>query len=505
MSVTEHLEIERKYDVDADTPIPDLTVIPGVVRTAGPTEYDLDAVYFDTAELSLATYGITLRRRTGDDDSGWHLKLPVGQDRREIRVPLGRAVKTPPAVLRRAVRIYTRGARLRPVATIRTRRLVTALIAEDGGTAAEFCDDHVGSELAGTGLEPQSWREWEVEVVDADAAILDAAESVVLAAGAARGDHSSKLSRVLAHLMPEEPTPAMASAGGPAVDVAVAYITTQREEIVRLDPAFRAEEADAVHDMRVAVRRLRSCLATYRKLFDVDVVTDLRHELRWLGGALGEARDAEVLQAQVRRAIGREPADSVVGPIAARLDDDLDTAYREGRRAALAVLDGQRYIDLLDTIDQLTSSPPVSDLGTLPARDVVPALIHHDWRRLTKAVGRADAAASAADRDVELHEARKAAKRVRYAAESAEPIFGKRARRLVKTAKRIQTILGDHHDTVVERELLRRVGREAHLAGEDTFTFGRLDALAEVRADELDRRWRHEWSRISKPKTGRWS
>ena len=108
------------------------------------------------------------------------------------------------------------------------------------------------------------------------------------------------------------------------------------------------------------------------------------------------------------------------------------------------------------------------------------------------------------DRDEALHEVRKAAKRLRYAAESASPVFGTKARRLAQSAKKIQTLLGDHHDLVVARELLRRVGIEAHLAGDNAFTYGRLHGLYQARAQHLDRRWLKTWVRIAHTQLKDW-
>ena len=199
-----------------------------------------------------------------------------------------------------------------------------------------------------------------------------------------------------------------------------------------------------------------------------------------------------------------EPADSVVGPIAARLDEDLDTASaRAGARrwlrstASATSICWTRSTSSRRRRRSATSAPSGSRRG--PCSDPPRLAATHEGGRPRGCRRLCDGSRCRATRSAKGGQTRPLRGRV------GERIFGKRARRLVKTAKRIQTILGDHHDTVVERELLRRVGREAHLAGEDTFTFGRLDALAEVRADELDQRWRHEWSRISKPRTGRWS
>src|SRR5829696_9003029 len=115
-----HLEVERKFDVDDGFALPDLTGVDGIAAADQPVEHALEAVYHDTADLRLARARITLRRRTGGSDAGWHLKLP-GKDgaRRELHAPLGRAGKKPPQALLDPVRGILRGAPTGPVATLR--------------------------------------------------------------------------------------------------------------------------------------------------------------------------------------------------------------------------------------------------------------------------------------------------------------------------------------------------------------------------------------------------
>src|SRR5688572_6476607 len=98
-------EVERTYAVDAAAVLPDLSGVEGVTEVSQPVELHLEAVYFDTAELDLARRGVTLRRRTGGPDAGWHVKLPRGKDTRtELRHPLGRATRTVPKALLAPVR-----------------------------------------------------------------------------------------------------------------------------------------------------------------------------------------------------------------------------------------------------------------------------------------------------------------------------------------------------------------------------------------------------------------
>ncbi len=509
MAIAEHLEIETKFDVDTALALPVLTGLPGVLEVAGPTEHQLDATYFDTSGLALAAAKVTLRRRTGGEDAGWHLKLPLAeQTRREVRAPLtaGDGADSVLAELLGAVRVLIRDHALAAVATLSTRRLVYLLLGENGVVLAEVCDDSVTAVVPGDVVRADAWREWEVELVDGSRELLEAAGVALTTAGATASGHASKLVRALGPAAPSvTPSSFDLPARPTAAEVLTTYVQNQIAEIKRLDPAFRADDPEALHDLRVAVRRLRSVLATYRPLLENAPVVELRDGLRWLGGTLGEARDAEVLRAELKEAVGGQPAELVLGSVAVRIDDDLSTSYQRGRAVALAALDETRYFRLLDQLDAVVAEPPLSPLGSKQALKVVPALVAKDWRRLRRLARRAESVTDDPARGHALHEVRKAAKRLRYGAEAAHPLIGRKAARLAAAAKNIQTILGVHHDTVVIREVLRRLAIEAHLAGDNSFTYGRLHALAQVRASKADARYRNAWAGFPAPKIARWS
>ena len=197
--ITEHREVEQKFDVPAGFALPDLGGLPGVASVGAPEERRLSAVYHDTADLRLARARVTLRRRTGGPDAGWHLKLPaVDGARRELQAPLGDP-RTPPADLLARVVEALDGAPVAPAAGLETRRVVTLLRAGDGRVLAEVADDTVtGTDLAAdAGTAPQTWREVEVELVDGDDEVLRAVAGRLLAAGAHPAAAPSKLARVL--------------------------------------------------------------------------------------------------------------------------------------------------------------------------------------------------------------------------------------------------------------------------------------------------------------------
>jgi hypothetical protein len=216
----EFIETERKYDAAAGFALPDLTGLAGVAAVTGPRTYRLRAVYFDTPDFSLVTAKITLRRRTGGTDAGWHLKLPAGADsRREVHAPLGRSTRKVPARLAELVTRWSGGQPLQPIARLATTRRVRWLAGQDGQVLAEIADDLVSGSLpgpapgspaspgaaagpAGPGgpqwQEVSRWREVEVELGTGPRALLDSVGERLLRAGAAPSAAASKLSRLLA-------------------------------------------------------------------------------------------------------------------------------------------------------------------------------------------------------------------------------------------------------------------------------------------------------------------
>lgn len=491
------IEIEQKFAVDEATPLPLLHELPGVDRVEQPVEHRLEAVYFDTKDLVLAANHITLRRRTGGDDAGWHLKLPEGSDgRREIREPLGEDPELVPRPLLQWVRVYVRDEALAPIAKLQTRRIVHRLRSTDS-ILADVSDDHVQAETLGPGAGSTQWREWEIELVDGQRELLESAQVMFAEAGVRPAAQESKLAHALGDRPLEgEPEAPQPRRKGAAADVVLAYLHQQVSQLKLQDPQVRHNVPDALHQMRVATRRMRSSLATYRKLLDTDTANQLRDELKWLAGVLGAARDAEVMHDRLRGLVSREPAELVMGPVERRIDLELEADYNTAHANVLEVLDQQRYFRLLDALDSLLAEPPLADLASKPAHKVVPKLVKHDMKRLRKAVKATNNLTDPGNEDPALHETRKCAKRLRYAAEAAEPVGGKRAERLAEAAHGVQKVLGDHQDSVVDRGLLQRLGGNAFLAGENGFSFGRLHGLEQAAAARSEAKFRRKWDKF---------
>ncbi|MGC0371154.1 CYTH domain-containing protein [Microbacterium sp. SLBN-111] len=203
------VEVESKYDVETDTPLPDWSGVPGVARVGEAEPRDLDARYVDTAGADLARNGVAVRRRQGGPDEGWHIKAPAEGGRSETQWPLGDigapdADPVVPDEIQDAVAPWARGPFL-PLARVRNHRTAYALLDAEGGVVAEFVDDRVRARDERRGVESE-WREWEVELGPAgpadDAgreALFAAVDAAVFAAGGRPAASGSKLARTLGH------------------------------------------------------------------------------------------------------------------------------------------------------------------------------------------------------------------------------------------------------------------------------------------------------------------
>ncbi|HYY03642.1 MAG TPA: CHAD domain-containing protein [Gaiellaceae bacterium] len=274
--------------------------------------------------------------------------------------------------------------------------------------------------------------------------------------------------------------------GAPAIEYVRAYLQRQLAEIERTDPIVRsANDDEALHDFRVAVRRSRAVLRAARQLFEREWLASLRAELKWLGGELAPLRDLDVLLAHVR-----EGADGDVAPVVKALVAER----RRVRRKLTKALASARYFALLDELAAAADHPPVQHADVSLRK-----LAADEFGRLRRRF----AALGPHPTDDALHRSRIAAKRARYAAELAEPIVGKRARKFVAAAKAFQDVVGAHQDAVTAAARVRAIGAGSADTA-TTFAAGRLVERQEGRRAtaraavpkawrRLERRGRKAW------------
>ncbi|MEU5265150.1 CYTH and CHAD domain-containing protein [Amycolatopsis sp. NPDC021455] len=497
-SVTER---ERKYEIVAGSGVPRLIGVAGVENQDDPVEQVLDASYYDTQGFRLARAGITLRRRVGGSDAGWHLKLPVSADeRQELQLPLGGDPHKVPGRFRRLVRAYTLGEKLVPIAHLRTDRFVHRLAGAGGRTIAVLTDDHVTGEAGGPAARLDEWRELELELdPGTEPGLLEEFGRALAEAGASASPWPSKLRRLIGDRVPAPPHRRKKPTAGEVV------LTSLREHYGRLcraDVGVRLDVDDSVHQMRVATRKLRSTLRTFGSFFDERATAPVVAELKWLGQQLSPARDTEVGEQRLREQLDGVPSELVFGPLRRYLTRHFAREAEEARARAMAALTGKRYLELLRALDALLEEPPLTAEARKPAK----AGLRKPLRKAARKLSRAQAATrglEGGELEHALHDVRKKAKQARYAADTVKPVYGKKVRKWRKNVKAVQVTLGEHQDTVVGREVLHHLTVAGHGEGQNTFTFGMLYAQDAGRAERLRERFAVEWRRLRKgPRPG---
>ncbi|APT87252.1 CYTH and CHAD domain-containing protein [Corynebacterium flavescens] len=550
MSTKTFLEVEAKFAVAESTPPPELTRLEGVESIAETRHFALSAIYYDTADLRLTRAKITLRRRTGGNDDGWHIKLPGKHGRTEIRAELGEPIDgryEVPADLLHAVRSIIRKNPVAPIAQVDNNRTELLLADSQRKPVAEFCDDHVTSFSFLPGGQQNSWREWEIELAEGIAATehgasaLRNATSLLIGAGARVSSSPSKLATALGYSINNAPLPPSlltpnVDPDSPAAAV-VAALRANRDKLVEFDPRVRRNEWDSVHQMRVATRELRSHLQTFHGIVVGPQVERIESELKTLAGLLGVARDAEVVEERWQALLASEDSDTLDAPTREHIAHDMGRAYRRAHRRVITALDSDRYLDLLESLDCFLADPPVAEHdGTAeveptevtenidgveaaeatgfpedsaevtvleelqsaaeppaptesveevhedPAHDIEVVLAQHLGAAYQKLVKRHKKAVSnwgnpelsLHERESYFHDMRKAAKKLRYAAEAAGAATTLKTKRLYKSCKKMQSVLGDFQDSVTSRDKLLELAAAARRRGEDTFGYGLL-------------------------------
>ena len=519
-----NLEEEWKFDVDADFDPPDLRPLVG--RTERLPEQTLRTTYFDTADYRLWAQGITLRHRAESEPSPapdaagpageaagggsagkWTLKLPegdqVGPDRtgRAARSELswkGGAGEVPPEAAA-IVAGLVRRAPLQAVTTLSTTRRRLVLHGPERPWAE--LDDDLAEVVEGSekGLR---FRQIEVELLPGAEPPEGAVESVIAELRRAGAGHSGRSKFALAAGLPEAMDSDRRPAGPMPADAAGMVARQLAAGLYRLlghDYRLRlpgGPEVEDVHQARVASRRLRSDLLTFSAVLDPVWVGHVRRDLKWLGALLGRVRDADVLIERLQAHDDPADADEVaelVRLVAA--DRHLDATE------VAEALASPRYLDLVDRLHAATVTPPMTEPGegTAPAkvaaRMVRPRL--HSFDHELAGLGE-----HPSDRD--LHQVRIRAKRLRYAAETAEPYVGRKARRTAAAAKSLQDRLGDLNDAVNAARELRELACHPSSTSAVAFVAGRIAGRADAEGAAIRARWQKDAARLAARKRRSW-
>jgi CHAD domain-containing protein len=414
----------------------------------------ITTTYHDTAARSLARAGITLRHAAEARRADWQLRLPGGDG--PIQLEEEAASVVPPETLVRLLATHTRHGTVRPVATVCTRR---------SGVVSAFSDSRIAVvldwiEVISGPDDVPAFGVVEVELVDGGPGGFDSAVEALRRAGATPGNGVPAAQALWSRVAPPR------HAGG--------FVREQLDEILAHDPGTRlGVDPEDLHKHRVAIRRLRAVLRE----------EPLKSDLRWVGGALGAVRDLDVLiEHYGKEAESLEPDERLAfRPVLLRL-----TRRRAATRRQLAeALDSERYFDVLDALEAVPADPDPAGTAHAEAR--------RQHRKLRKQVR----AAGEAPDDTTLHDLRKRAKRVRYAAERASAAGDPSLTELGSRAKALQDVLGIHQDAGVGETTLRELAAGVTRPPQ-ALAIGRLVERERARKADARAQWWEAWRRLKR-------
>lgn len=524
MSTRQFIEVEAKFAVEQSAEIPTLTEIDSVAEIQSEATHELSAVYYDTPDLRLTRAKITLRRRTGGKDSGWHMKLPATHGRMELHADLvepADGIYQVPVELLSPVRALVRDIPLEPIAQVDNVRWECVLADTEGDIIGEFCDDNVTAWSLLPGGKRTTWREWEFELgakvaeSEQGTAIMASATSLLESAGAESSESPSKLVAALGdsiHNAPPPPSPKELPEDHPAYAVLLA-LATNRNALIANDPKVRRDEYDSVHQMRVATRELRSHMQTFEGILTGEGYQELEAELKHLAGVLGVARDAEVVEERFHNLLATVDPDIIDPTTRKHLEEDMALEYRHAHHSAVEFMESQRYCDILNRLDELLVHPQLATEHTQDQNaehiketetpeEILIAHLDEAYKRLVKRHRKAidrwpDTERPLREREDYFHDMRKSAKKLRYSADAARAT-GLKTKKLYDACKRMQTVLGDFQDSVTSRDVLRAKAEAARAAGEDTFAYGVLYQVEREHGLESLRDYAESFANIEK-------
>ncbi|CAA9276772.1 MAG: hypothetical protein AVDCRST_MAG83-3770 [uncultured Arthrobacter sp.] len=499
----------RRYVADADAVLPELPGRAGAPPPGGTAV--LRRVHWDLDDSELARAGITVAVTGEGKAARWDVTFPAALSQLDFSVA-SPETGVPSKVLDR-VRVHVRDRDLGRVADLVLRRREVTLPGPDG--VLRVRDDAVEPVDTDGG----GWREWTVEAHPDPAAdggpgdgdgdsdsdgraageLLNTIEGLLVAAGASPGGPAERLVRQAegGTAVPETPSDTDTPIGA----VLAPVFSTLTAELKAWDLRVRVDEEDAVHQLRVRSRTLRSVLKTYGKLLDEAAARDVEDRLQRLGHALAAARDADVIRGWVTESVKALPDGSVPAHVARRLQRTAAAQYRQAYGELLEELNSPDYFRLLTVLDGFAVRLPLA-VGPegRSARKAIRRAVKRQQRKVLKLVDAAAGEEDAAARIHLLHDVRKRSKRLRYAIRSVSAAtgfdFGRKLEAVLTTAEDIQDALGVHRDSIMFQEFVATTARGAHRSGANTFSYGVLHQAEAPRQDAAAAAYREAAERL---------
>jgi len=467
--------------------------------------------YYDTSDLDLIRFGVILRFRSSTHRDFWNLQLFTKKGNRFIihqDLDFDGHSLVIPTSLMDLLYAFHRSRTFVQIGQIRTAQRTYELHGVGGALHDEIIDNDISS--SGALWEAKRFRKITVRGrvgSKAERGLLNSFESLVRVH---RGCITSPAPEILRVLGSEATVPFAILESHPnstervysIFQRAIAFSTLR---LLRFDPGVRlSSDPEMVHEFRVEVRRLRSDLRSFSSVIEPTEAANLRSELSWLGGEVGKVRDGDVLIGHVRDLSFKCADNDESGFVI--LHSYLDDLGRRSRKALLEILNTKRYADLVNTTINIGTgamsieSAPDATQHHLPARssrNTIRKIVRRRWQKFVVSAQQINSGSS----DLELHRVRILAKRCRYAAETALPLFGGPAKRFSSALAEVQDLLGKHHDCVFQEIWLRRIAKDLP---EARVAIGKLILLMRQEREQLRSEWPAILEKTSSPKLRRW-
>lgn len=487
------LEREMKLRVPGHFDASGLPGTFGNLVITDPVVVTLEAVYYDTEDLRLLAGGMSLRYR-----DGWMVKLAQPPDRpdlmQRLEVPIDGQDGEIPTQAYDLTRPALRGASPEPVARLSTKRSVFEVREANGAMQAEIFFDRVSATRSDGGT--SAFHELEVELAEsAPDSLLQPLRDRLDGLGVCEVVAVPKLARALGlDSVPDPPVPVpqLSDRATASEVVALSLALSARRFLDHIPAVILDEDPEGVHQARVATRRLRSDLRTFRRFVERSRADGLRAGLRTVTRLLGAVRDLDVLQIRLLSVL-----DQIQEPERRAADEILSALTMERDEALSLVVEGFRresFVLLLDELVEFCARPELTEAAAAPADLTLLKMARKPWKKVKEMVAGLPDQPS----PEQLHRLRILVKRARYAAEAVSPVGGEEAEEFAVQLSELQDVLGEHQDAVVAGDWLR--GRE----GAQSLAAGELIGLEVARATAAGEGWREIWEVAAKPELAEW-
>jgi len=283
------------------------------------------------------------------------------------------------------------------------------------------------------------------------------------------------------------------SPGPSARQLALSELRQHLTDWISHEPgARRGRDAEELHQLRVAVRRIDATLGVFKHQIPVPL-SHARKTAKGVLRGLGAARDFDVQLAELRHYCAELPAEerAAAAPLKARLEEGRLRA----RTRMLGMLDSEATRHWLETLNLASADFAATAAPDAPqATAVMPQRVRARFRKLKKAVGRLDAESPLAD----FHAVRRRAKQLRYAIECGSSLFGKPAEEMLKALRRLQNELGAHQDADMSKSRLAELAASgADLPPATLFLMGRIAEHQVAETRQAHKTLERVWGKVS--------